>query len=145
MSYVPYTDHRIPHHSTLLWRLRHGIEGVDVLGRHSLEGCIFAVKSSAIFKTSCVVSIELKALAWAGGLFFNYYYFGMCVLYATDKGIVWQDAWQFVSLLCVVMLLFFDVSFEAYMIGYAIPMIIPVIRDVQAPDQESPSEHCRRR
>ena len=106
---------------------------LDMLGKDSHHGRVFDVRSKMLFRSSRVVSAEVKTLAYGFIVYFNYYALSTCVAYAFLNGEVWQKAWLVTSLICVLFLLLIDATFEAYVVGYAIPtLVMPSIRKVQS-------------
>ena len=105
---------------------------VDMLGRETYVGKCFDYKSESYFRLARVITWELKTLAVAVTILFNYWCFTTCVVYGALKGQVWMENWTLLSCFCLFFLVTVDMSVEAIMVGYILPtQIMPNVRLAQ--------------
>ena len=106
---------------------------LDLLGKNTPEGHLFAEKSMEYFKTTRVVSWNLKVIAWIAIFFINYWCFNLCIVYGEVKGTFWQGNWMSLAMILCVFTVVFDMTFEAVMLNYVIPnQIAPAVKATQA-------------
>ena len=104
----------------------HGVEMmrqliIDVIGRNSVHGQVFDVQSREYLKITSPVHISAKVFAWSVVIMLNIGCFIMCVLYASKHGEEWQMLWIRIFAVYLVYLLVIDMSFESFVVGYALP------------------------
>jgi len=102
---------------------------LDLLGRNTARGKIFNCRATTHMPSAVVVSPFTKGAAVGFTVVMNIYMCMMCVLYGATMRKEWQHTWVVYAACYVVFLVLVEMTMEAIMIGYVIP--VQVLSDLR--------------